>query len=100
MTLAVALFFMFGVVFMCVTHYLTQRRLEGMVRDMMERDEARQTAVFKQQKASERTVTQADRAVRKLADQLRATHEDVRLTHERVDRLLADERVKRLVDNG
>lgn len=51
-----------------------------------EADEGRRLAIYKMQKAAQRTVANSDRAVRKMVDQARGLHEDTRQLHERVDR--------------
>lgn len=71
-----------ALVALVVTHVVLQRRLTRL----FERDEARRVALYKQQKASERTVQQSDRAVRKMVDQMRHLHDDARQLHGRVDR--------------
>lgn len=48
-------------------------------------EEGRRLALYKQQKASERTVVKSDSAVRKLADQVRGLHDDTRQMQASID---------------
>lgn len=49
--------------------------------------EDRNTALYKQQKATAKLVNQSDRAVRKMIDEHGALQEDTRLAHQRIDAL-------------
>lgn len=93
MTVPAFILFAAAVAVMVGVHFYTQRRLEARIaarREEMDRlDNERQLALFKQQKASERTVHASDRAVRKLADQARHLHEDARLLHQRTDQFFS-----------
>jgi len=69
-------------------------RLENRVakrqRELDAQDEARRKLLYKQQKEFHRTITGTDRAVKKLADQVRGLHDDSRLHLERADALYRD----------
>lgn len=67
-------------------------------------DEARQLALYKQQKAATTAIAQSDKAVRKMIDQSRSIRDDTRLLQQRTDAHFAHPAVKRLtnekVDRG
>lgn len=92
--------FIFALAVMVGTHYLTQKRLEQIIESMAERDQERQQALYKQQKASERNVATAERTVLKLSDKVNALADETRSMHERVDRHFAHPAVKRLTDGS
>jgi uncharacterized coiled-coil protein SlyX len=59
-------------------------------------EEERRVALYKQQKATARSVAQSDRAVRKMVDQTRRLQEDTTLLQRRTDAHFAHPAVKRL----
>jgi hypothetical protein len=98
-----------GVVAMVVTHVVLQRRLAAECRGLLEReeqrrsdaealDEARHKVLYKQQKESARVVARSDRAVCKLADEVRGLHDQTKHYHGVVDAFFADSRVQKMFD--
>lgn len=65
---------------------------EDRLRAQDEAEEGRRVALYKQQKASERTVQRSDTAVRKLADQTRSLQDDARQALKKVDRFVSDQK--------
>lgn len=59
-------------------------------------DEERRIALYKQQKATARSVAQSDRAVRKMTDQARQLNEDTVLLQRRTDAYFAHPAIKRI----
>ncbi len=63
---------------------------EDRLRAQDEAEEGRRVALYKQQKATQKTVAQSDRAVRKLADQTSGLQEDARQALAKIDRFVSD----------
>ena len=93
-----------GLAVLVAAHVASMRRqakfFEDRVKAQDEAEEGRRVALYRQQKAAQRAVSQSDRAVRKMVDQTRSLHDSIRLQHERVDRHFAHPNVKRLVNEG
>lgn len=72
------------------------RMFEQRLADQDAGEEARRVALYKQQKSTATAIAQSDRAVRKMIDQARKTHEDTRLLQRQVDAHFAHPQIKRL----
>lgn len=83
-----------------VSFHLQGRFFERRLQEQDDADEARRVALYKQAKATERTVLQSDRAVRKLADETKRVHQDTKLLQQRVDGYFAHPAMKRLTNDG
>jgi len=95
---AVAIVAVAAIVVMLALHYYLQRRLALWFTARQEKqdqaEEDRRVALYKQQKATAKTVAQSDRAVRKLADETRHLHDETRLAQQRTDALARDVKEK------
>jgi hypothetical protein len=91
-----------AIVVMVVVHRRSLRGLsEFFTERLAEQDKAetaRQVALYKQRKATERKMTKVTVAAEGLLDETRHMQEDARLTHQRTDALATD--VKRKVGGG
>lgn len=67
-----------------------ERTFKERLRAQDESEQARQVALYKQQKATAKTVAQSDRAVRRLADETRALKDDAQQALRKVDRFVSD----------
>lgn len=70
------------------THTYFKRRLD----EQDKAEEGRRLALYKQQKATQRTTAQSDRAVRKLADETRHLKDEAELALRRIDRHISDQK--------
>lgn len=73
---------------------------EERLREQDATEEGRRVALYKQQKATERTVMQSDRAVRKMVDQTRQLHKDTQLMQQRTEAHFAHPEIKRITGRG
>lgn len=81
--------------------FLMRRQERAFAKRLADQDaveEERRVALYKQQKATATAVAQSDRAVRKLVDQVRDTHENTRQLQRQVDSHFAHPQIKRLID--
>lgn len=94
MNVAIFVLEVLALVAMVVVHRHNLKGLGSFFEDRLkaqdEAEEARRLALYKQQKASERTVARSDAAVRKIADRTRGLQDEVARAVRRVDRLADD----------
>ena len=83
-----------GVVVLVLASVFSMRRQAGFFEERLraqdESEESRRVALYKQQKATARSVAISDKAVRKMVDETRHLQEETRLAHQRTDALARD----------
>lgn len=100
MTLAAFIVFVVAVLAMVAIHAWLVVKVLTRQRKIDEADEGRRQAVYQQQKASQTTIAQQQRALEVLANEARALAEEARLVHGRVDAHFAHPAIKRLTNEA
>lgn len=98
MTLAAFVVFVVAVLSVVAVHAWSLHRTFERQRERDERDEARQEAVYKQQKAAQRQIAQTERATQILADQSRALHEEAKHVLMRTDAFFKHPEARRMIE--
>lgn len=100
MTLAAFVIFVVAVLVIVAVHAWSLHKTTERQHKQDVMDAARQQAIYKQQKESQRIIAQQQRATQILADQSRALHEETKHTLMRVDGFFKHPEARRMLSEG